>query len=72
MRLRAEDPQFADGAVRVAMGSAQSLVSELEEAFRKRTWAGRHDARGPEMTAWRRAAALVDGRVYGGGTPGPL
>ena len=24
---------------------------------------------GQEMTAWRRAAALVDGRVYGGGAP---
>jgi hypothetical protein len=72
MRLRAEDPQSAADAIRMAMCSAQSLVSELEDAFSKRTWARRHDAQGPEMTAWRRAAALVDGRVYGGGTPGPL
>jgi hypothetical protein len=72
MRLRAEDPRSADGAVRMAIASAQSLISELEDAFRKRTWAGRYDAQGTEMTAWRRAAALVDGRVYGGGTPGPL
>jgi hypothetical protein len=72
MEWRAEEPRSAASAVRMAITSAQSLIAELEDAFRKRTWEGRHDSRGPEMTAWRRAAALVDGRVYGGGTPGPL
>ena len=72
MEWRAEDPRSAASAVRMAITSAQSLIAELEDAFRKRTWEGRHDVRGPEMTAWRRAAALVDGRVYGGGPPGPL
>ena len=56
----------------MAIASAQSLISELEDAFRKRMWEGRHDAQGQEMTAWRRAVALIDGRVYGGGIPGPL
>ena len=70
--LRQQDPRSADAAVRLAVRRAESLVRELEEAFRKRAWAHRHEPRGQEMTAWRRAAALVDGRVYGGGPPGPL
>ena len=36
------------------------------EAFSKNTWARRHEARGPEMTAWRRAAAFLDGGVFCG------
>jgi hypothetical protein len=70
--LRRQDPRNADAAIRVAARRAESLMRELEEAFRKRAWAHRHEPRGQEMTAWRRAAALVDGRVYGGGPPGPL
>jgi hypothetical protein len=31
-----------------------------------RTWAHRNDARGVEMTAWRRAAVFLDGSVFGG------
>jgi len=72
LELRAEDPRSAASAVQMAIASAQSLISELEDAFRKRMWEGRHDAQGQEMTAWRRAVALIDGRVYGGGIPGPL
>jgi len=72
MSLRQQDPRNTDAAVRVAARRAESLVRELEEAFRKRAWAHRHEPRGREMTAWRRAAALVDGRVYSGGPPGPL
>jgi hypothetical protein len=59
-------------AARRAISRADQLVAGLEEAFRKRTWAHRHEARGHEMSAWRRAAALIDGRVYGGGPPAPL
>lgn len=70
--LRQQDPRTADAAVQMAARRAESLVTELEEGFRKRAWANRHEQRGREMTAWRRAAALVDGRVYGGGHPGPL
>ena len=72
MSLRQQDPRGADGAVRVASRRTESVLRELEEAFRKRSWAHRHEPRGSEMTAWRRAAALIDGRVYGGGPPGPL
>jgi hypothetical protein len=59
-------------AVRAAIRRTGLLVAELEEAFRKRTWAHRHEPRGPEMTAWQRAAAFIDGRVYGGGPPARL
>jgi len=45
------------------------LIAELTEAFRKNTWAYRHEARGPEMTAWRRAAAFLDGSVFCGSGP---
>ena len=37
------------------------LIAELDEAFSKNTGAHRHEPRGPEMTAWRRAAAFLDG-----------
>ncbi len=59
-------------ALGAAISRTDLLVAELEEAFRKRTWAHRHQPRGPEMTAWQRAAAFIDGRVYGGGPPGRL
>jgi hypothetical protein len=70
--LRQHDPRNADATVRLAARRAEILIAELEEAFRKRSWPNRHEARGPEMTAWRRAAALIDGSVFGGGPPGPL
>ncbi len=59
-------------ALGAAISRTDLLVAEIEEAFRKRTWAHRHQPRGPEMTAWQRAAAFIDGRVYGGGPPGRL
>ena len=62
--LRGRDARGAEAAVRSAAGRTQALLAELEEAFRKRSWAHRHEPRGREMTAWQRAAALVDGRVY--------
>lgn len=67
LSLRREHPRAAAPVVRMALRRTEALLAELEEAFRKQTWAHRHAARGAEMTAWRRAAALVDGRVYGGG-----
>jgi hypothetical protein len=66
MALRDREPRGADPFVRSAAGRTQALLAELEEAFRKRSWAHRDEPRGPEMTAWRRAAALVDGLVYDG------
>jgi hypothetical protein len=63
--LRDRDPRGADPFVRSAIRGTQALLAELEEAFRKRSWAHRDEPRGREMTAWRRAAALLDGRIQG-------
>jgi hypothetical protein len=40
---------------------------ELGEASRKRSWSLRHEPSGAETTAWLRAPALLDGRVFEGG-----
>jgi hypothetical protein len=71
MSLRPQDPRRA-AAARMAAHRTGSVLRELDEAFGKRAWDRRHEPRGAEMTAWRRAAALIDGRVYGGGPPGLL
>ena len=62
----------AAGAVASAAATARAdvLIEQLAEAFRKNTWAHRHEPRGPEMAAWQRAAVFLDGRVFGGG-PAP-
>jgi hypothetical protein len=52
-----------------AVERADMLIAELDEAFSKNTWAHRQEARGPEMTAWRRAAAFLDGAVFCGCPP---
>ena len=70
--LRRRDPRSAEAALMEAGRTTQTVLHELEQALDKRTWARRHEPQGREMTAWRRAAALIDGRVYGGGPPGPL
>jgi hypothetical protein len=67
--LRAFDPWAGHVAARGAVERADVLISELNEAFRKGTWSHRHEARGPEMTAWRRAAAFLDGGVFCGRPP---
>jgi hypothetical protein len=69
MSVRELGQRAGNLAVRAAISGTDLLVAELDEAFRKRTWAHRHENRGPEMTAWQRAAAFIDGRVYGGGPP---
>jgi hypothetical protein len=69
MALRRRDPRGAEPAVQSAAHRTQALLAELAEAFRKSSWAHRHEPRGHQMTAWQRAAALVDGRVYDFGPP---
>jgi hypothetical protein len=66
LNLRAIDPRAGQLTARGAVASAEMLIAELNEAFSKNTWARRHEARGPEMTAWRRAAAFLDGGVFCG------
>jgi hypothetical protein len=53
-------------AAALAAQRAGALIAELAEAFRNRTWDHRHQPTGTEMTAWRRAAAFLDGGVCGG------
>ena len=67
--LRALDPWAGHVTARGAMERAEMLIAELNEAFGKSTWARRHEIRGPEMTAWRRAAAFLDGDVFCGCPP---
>jgi hypothetical protein len=67
LTVRAADPAAGDVAAAAATAVADALIEELAEAFRKNTWANRHEPRGPEITAWQRAAAFLDGRVFGGG-----
>ena len=59
--LRALDPWAGHVTAGGAVERADILIAELNEAFSKNTWAHRHEPRGPEMTAWRRAAALAAG-----------
>jgi hypothetical protein len=54
---------------RVVLGHLEVVIAELDEASRKSAWSARHEASGPERTAWLRAAALLDGRVFLGGRP---
>ena len=67
--LRALDRRAAEAAARGAVERAGTLIAELDEAFGKGTWARRHETRGPEMTAWRRAAAFLNGGVFCGCPP---
>ena len=66
LALRAADPWAGHAAARGAVEAADMLIAELNEAFRKQTWAHRNETRGREMTAWRRAAAFLDGGVFCG------
>lgn len=60
-------PETADTARGVLDARLRVLLWELEEAGRKSAWHTRHELRGAEPTAWRRAPAQIDGRVYVGG-----
>lgn len=70
LALRAADPGAARAAAGFAARQAGALLCELAEAFRKGTWTYRHESRGTEATAWRRAAGFLDGPVFGGCPPG--
>lgn len=69
LHLKAADQWAAQVAAPGAIDRADRLAAELDAAFSKGTWAHRHEARGPEMTAWRRAAAFLDGGVFCGSPP---
>jgi hypothetical protein len=67
--LRAADPWAGHMTASGAIERADRLIAELDQAFTNGTWAHRHQPRGPEMTAWRRAAAFLDGGVFCGCPP---
>jgi len=67
--LRTVDPWAGQVITRGAVDRADALIAELAEAFRKNTWGHRHEAAGTEATAWRRAAAYLDGGVFCGSPP---
>jgi fermentation-respiration switch protein FrsA (DUF1100 family) len=67
--LRAFDPWAGLVLAPGMLERAEVLIAELNQAFGKNTWARRHEPRGREMTAWRRAAAFLDGNVFCGCPP---
>lgn len=64
-------PPGARAAIPRRLGRARLglLAWELEESVRKVSWSVRYESRGTEATAWLRAPALLDGRVFLGGPP---
>jgi len=67
--LRAADPWAGHVTASGAIERADRLIAELDQAFTNGTWAHRHQPHGPEMTAWRSAAAFLDGGVLCGCPP---
>jgi hypothetical protein len=66
LALRPTGSPAARAAAALAARRADALAAELAAAFRKGTWAHRHEPKGREATAWQRAAVFLDGGVCGG------
>jgi hypothetical protein len=65
--LRSTDHQAGRALSNASVAAADELIGELAEAFELSTWAGRRDGvKAPESTAWRRAAAFLNGGVFTG------
>ncbi len=69
LNLRRVSPRAGQLAASTAGEVAEQLRAELAEAFSKNTAARRDEPKGPEATAWRRAAAFMDGSIYCGSAP---
>jgi hypothetical protein len=67
--LIAADPWAGHVAAPGAIERADMLIAELDTAFSKGTWMHRHEATGPEMTAWLRAGAFLDAGLFCGCPP---
>lgn len=65
-RLDAADPVAGQLAMQAAGEYGSALVSELDEDFRTGSWTYGGKSGKPDGIAWRRAAALLDGAVFGG------
>lgn len=66
LALRAADPRGARQLARRAIEQADQLAAELADAFDRSARARSHGAPAPGSTAWQRAAAFLDGSVFGG------
>jgi len=65
--LRSTDQQAGRALINASVAAADELIAELADAFELSTWAGRRDGvKAPESTAWRRAAAFLNGGVFSG------
>lgn len=64
--LRAADPRTGRVLARAAVETADGLIGELAEAFDSAVRARSCGATAPDSGAWRRAAAFLDGAVFGG------
>jgi hypothetical protein len=69
LALRRLNERAAVAAARDAAATADLLAAELAEEFERTTWARRAGAPAMEPTAWRKAAAFLDGTVFGAGPP---
>jgi hypothetical protein len=69
--LGAADPRSAGELARDTIRRADQIAAELASAFDRAAWAHSHSARAPQSTAWQRAAAFLDGSVFGGGPVRP-
>lgn len=69
LSLKTADPWAGHVTAADAIERAHQLIAELDQAFTNGTWGHRHQPRGPEMTAWRRAAAFLDAGVSCGCPP---
>ncbi len=67
--LRGVDERAAVVAALGAAATAGLLAAELAEEFERTTWARRAGAPATEPTAWRAAAAFLDGSVFGASPP---
>jgi hypothetical protein len=65
-RLDDADPVAGQLAEQAAREYGSALVSDLAEDFRTSTWTHRDEPGESDGSAWRRAAAFLDGAVFGG------
>jgi hypothetical protein len=69
LALRAADPWAGQVTAGDAIACAGQLIAELADAFDANTPRHRHELSGHQASAWRRAAAFIDGSVFCGSPP---
>jgi len=67
--LRTANPRASKVLAPAAVALAGELIDELAAAFERSAKARRDRVAEPESDAWRRAAAFLDGAVFGGSPP---